>query len=305
MNIDQNTGLVLEGGGMRGIFTIGVLDAFMEAGLRFPYIVAVSAGACNACSYITEQRGRAKFCNVGMVEKYGHNYLGLRMLLKTGNIFNVKLLYDDLPNKIWPMDYDKFLTSPPLFEAVTTNLETGDAEYLANTMSELHTSDINAVHKLAMDIILATSSLPYVSHTVNVLGRPMLDGGIVDSIPVLRAQEKGYEKNVVILTRNKGYRKKLKHGIILDALSALLRFCLYPKYPNFRRSLSRRGVVYNEQLETVERLEREGKVLVIRPEKPVDVDRIERNPAKLHALYDEGYRIGTDFCRAYMQNRTL
>lgn len=300
MKIDNNTGLVLEGGGMRGIFTIGVLDAFMEAGLRFPYIVAVSAGACNACSYITEQRGRAKFSNVGMVEKYGHKYLGIRMLLKTGNIFNVKLLYDDLPNKIWPMDYDKFLNSPTLFEAVTTSLDSGKAEYISNKIPELHTDDNDAVRKLTMDIILATSSLPYVSHTVKVLDRPMLDGGIVDSIPVLRAREMGHDTNVVVLTRNKGYRKKLKHGFFLDMLSAFWRFISYPKYPNFRAALSRRGSVYNKQLETVERLEREGKVLVIRPEKPVEVDRIERNPAKLHALYDEGLRIGREFCKNHM-----
>lgn len=299
MKIDEKTGLVLEGGGMRGIFTIGVLDAFLEAGVRFPYVVAVSAGACNACSYVTEQKGRAKYSNVGMVEKYGHNYLGVRMLLKTGNIFNVPLLYDDLPNKIWPFEYDKFFNTDIVCESVVTNLRTGKAEYFSNHESEFYSEDIKASHKYAMDIILASSSLPYVSHKVYLRGVPMLDGGIVDSIPVERAQLQGYEKNVVVLTRNKGYRKVLKHGLILDGLSSALRYSMYPGYPAFREALSHRGEVYNKQLEMVEKLEEEGKILVIRPENPMQVDRIERNTDKLNALYDEGLSIGRRFCKEH------
>lgn len=292
MEIDKNTGLVLEGGGMRGIFTIGVLDAFMEAGLRFPYVIGVSAGACNGCSFITRQRGRAKFSNVGMIERYGHDYLGLRMLMKTGNIFNVKLLYDELPNHMWPFDYNTFFNTDVTFEMVCTNMLTGKAEYLSNHEPEYKQEDVNAAHQFAMDIILATSSLPYVSHKVMVRDTPMLDGGIVDSIPVARAMACGHEKNVVVLTRNKGYRKKIKHGVVLDAMGAALRGSMYSKYPAFREALKNRGDVYNQQLELVEKLEKEGKIICIRPEKPVEVDRIERNPQRLHALYDEGYRIG-------------
>lgn len=299
MKIDGKTGLVLEGGGMRGIFTIGVLDAFMEAGVRFPYAIGVSAGACNMVSYVTEQKGRAKYSNVGMVEQYGHNYLGLRMLLRTGNIFNVPLLYDELPNKIWPFEYERFFHSEMECEMVVTNLMTGKAEYFSNHDPKLLVDDVQASHKYAMDIILASSSLPYVSHKVYLNGTPMLDGGIVDSIPVLRAQEMGYEKNVVVLTRNKGYRKVLKHGMILDGMSAALRYSLYSRYPNFRHALSQRGEVYNKQLQLVEDLEEAGKILVIRPERPVEVDRIERNPKRLHALYDEGFAIGQRFCREH------
>lgn len=300
MKIDGKTGLVLEGGGMRGIFTIGVLDAFMEAGLRFPYAVAVSAGACNVCSYVTEQKGRAKYSNVGMIEKYGHNYLGFRMFLRTGNIFNVPLLYDDLPNKIWPFEYERFFNTEMECETVVTNLLTGKAEYFSNHDPKLLTGDVKATHKYAMDIILASSSLPYVSNKVYLNGIPMLDGGIVDSIPVMRAQEQGYEKNVVVLTRNKGYRKAIKHGAILDGLSAALRYSLYARYPEFRNALSHRGEVYNQQLQLVEELEEAGKILVIRPERPVEVDRIERNPKRLHALYDEGLAIGRMFCHEHV-----
>lgn len=295
MEIDKNTGLVLEGGGMRGIFTIGVLDAFMETGLRFPYAIGVSAGACNGVSFVTRQRGRAKFSNVGMIERYGREYLGVGMLLKTGNFFNVPLLYDELPNRLWPFDYKTFFNTDMTFEMVCTNLVTGKAEYLSNHEPEYKQEDVNAAHQFAMDIILASSSLPYVSHNVKVRGVPMLDGGIVDSIPVARAMECGYEKNVVIMTRNSGYRKRLKHGVILDAMGAALRKSMYAKYPAFCEALKRRGEVYNQQLELVEQLEKEGKVLCIRPERPIEVDRIERNPMRLHALYDEGYRIGLKY----------
>lgn len=287
----ENTALVLEGGGMRGLFTIGVLDAFMEAGLQFPYGIGVSAGACNGPSFVTGQKGRARFSNIDMIRKHGHNYLGVRMLLRTGCLFNVPLLYDELPNRIWPFDYDKFFNSDTEFECVVTNLQTGKAEYIDN-----HDPYIKGDRKHTMDIILASSSLPYVSKIVTINGKPCLDGGVTDSIPVLRAKEKGYEKQVVITTRNKGYRKKEKRSILSSVLTSIFHFALYRKYPEFVRSLNERGKVYNQQLELVEHLEEEGKIMVIRPQKPLHVDRIERNADRLQELYDEGYEIGKQFC---------
>lgn len=298
-NIDK-TGLVLEGGGMRGIFTIGVLDAFMEGGLRFPYVIGVSAGACNGCSYVTGQQGRARFSNVGLVERCGHEYLGLRLLLTTGNIFNVKLLYDDLPNRLWPFDYDTYFNTPTEFEIVTTNLRSGKAEYFSNHFHLFRELPEAEARKLALTIILASSSLPYVSKTVDVLGIPMLDGGVVDSIPVVRAMSKGYRNNVVILTRNKGFRKKPSKGPAVDMLSASLRTARYKQYPAFRDAMHNREALYNEQLALVERLEDEGKVLVIRPEKPIEVDRIERDTDKLNALYEEGLAIGRRFVSDFL-----
>ncbi len=298
-------GLVLEGGGMRGIFTIGVLDAFMESGLWFPYVVGVSAGACNGCSYVTRQRGRARFSNVGMVERYGHEYLGLRMLLKTGSIFNVKLLYDDLPNRLWLFDYDRFFGGETLFEMVTTNLLTGRAEYISNR-SIGGVGEPDALRRRhAMDVVLASSSLPYVSKTVTYNGTPMLDGGIVDSIPVERARRQGYRRNVVVLTRNRGYRKKTDPGAVRKAVTRLLNKTMYGKYPLFCDALERRGEVYNAQLELVEELEERGEILVIRPERPIEVDRIERNVEKLNRLYDEGLDIGRRFCREFLSSQRM
>lgn len=287
----KDTALVLEGGGMRGLFTIGVMDAFMDYGVRFPYGIGVSAGACNGPSFVTGQKGRARFTNVDMMRKHGHNYLGIRMLLKTGCLFNVPLLYDELPNRIWPFEYDKFYDSNMEFECVLSDLETGKAEYINNRDPR-----IKGDRQLTMDMILASSSLPYVSKIVTLAGKPYLDGGVADSIPVLRAKEKGYEKQVVITTRNKGYRKKEKRSFLSSVLTSIFHFVQYRKYPEFIRALNNRGRIYNQQLELVERLEAEGKIMVIRPEKPLHVGRIERNADRLQELYDEGYEIGKQFC---------
>lgn len=291
----DNIGLVLEGGGMRGIFTIGVLDAMMDYGVSFPYVVGVSAGACNGCSFITRQRGRARFSNIDMLRRYGRDYLGVRMLLRTGNIFNVKLLYDELPNKLWPFDYNTYFSSPTEYEIVTTNLCTGEAEYFSNHMDEFSTLPPDAAHKLALDIILASSSLPYVSKTVTIHGMPMLDGGIVDSIPIQRAIIKGYKKNVVVLTRNKGYRKPMTHSVGFNLLTS----AMYRRYPAFCKALKGRGEVYNAQLSMLDSLEASGDVVILRPENPIMVDRIEHDVRKLETLYDEGYSIGKSFCSSF------
>lgn len=295
----KDTALVLEGGGMRGLFTIGVLDAFMENGLRFPYGVGVSAGACNGPSFVTGQKGRARYSNVEMMRQHGHNYLGIRLLLKTGCLFNVPLLYDELPNRIWPFDYDKFFASDTEFECVLTNLNTGKAEYIPQSHPYVHGD-----RKHTMDMILASSSLPYVSKIVTFDGKPMLDGGIGDSIPVLHAQQKGYAKQVVVLTRNKGYRKPTKRSVLSSIFTSLFHFFLYRKYPEFVAALNDRSRYYNEQLELVERMEAEGKILVIRPEQPLQVDRIERNADRLQALYEQGLEIGRRFCQKLANDRT-
>ncbi|MCM1510072.1 MAG: patatin family protein [Clostridium sp.] len=301
----ENTALVLEGGGMRGVFTAGVLDAFMEAGIRFPYSIGVSAGACNGCSFLTKQKGRAYFSNVTIPKKYGHRYLGIRQFLKTGCIFNVDLLYRALPYELWPYDFRTYFSTSETFEMVTTNMLTGRAEYLSNHIQEYHTLSDKDANQLSLDIVLASSSLPYVGDIVNVLGTPMLDGGIVDSIPVVHSMEQGYKRCVVILTRNKGYRKIVRHHFLTSVLSSIIRWLFYSKYPRFRKALCCRSEVYNRQLELVEQLEEKGKIVVIRPKKPVAVDRIERNVNKLQGLYEEGLQIGRQFCKSLSSHEML
>lgn len=279
MQIDRKTALVLEGGGMRGVFTSGVLDAFMKHDLTFPYIVAVSAGACNGMSYVSHQPRRARISNIDYLARY--KYIGLRHLVTQGCIFDRELLYDKFPNQYLPFDFDTFFSSPMTFEMVTTNCLTGQPMYL----SERHD------RQRALDIVRASSSLPYVSKIVDVDGIPMLDGGIVDSIPLQHAIDMGHPTNVLVLTRNRGYRdtgKDLK----------IPRF-IYRKYPRLRVALSRRLAAYNAQLEFVERMEDEGRVICIRPERPMEVDRIEKDIAKLERLYEEGFAIGERFCQKY------
>ena len=279
MQIDRKTALVLEGGGMRGVFTSGVLDAFMKHDLTFPYIVAVSAGACNGMSYVSHQPRRARISNIDYLARY--KYIGLRHLVTQGCIFDRELLYDKFPNQYLPFDFDTFFSSSMTFEMVTTNCLTGQPMYL----SERHD------RQRALDIVRASSSLPFVSKIVDVDGIPMLDGGIVDSIPLQHAIDMGHPSNVLVLTRNRGYRDTGKD-------MKIPRF-IYRKYPRLREVLSRRLAAYNAQLEYVERMEDEGRVICIRPERPMEVDRIEKDIAKLERLYEEGFALGERFCEKY------
>lgn len=279
MQIDRKTALVLEGGGMRGVFTSGVLDAFMKHDLTFPYVVAVSAGACNGMSYVSHQPRRARISNIDYLARY--KYIGLRHLVTQGCIFDRELLYDKFPNQYLPFDFDTFFSSPMTFEMVTTNCLTGQPMYL----SERHD------RQRALDIVRASSSLPYVSKIVDVDGIPMLDGGIVDRIPLQHAIDMGHPTNVLVLTRNRGYRNTGKD-------MKIPRF-IYRKYPRLRVALSHRLAAYNAQLEYVERMEDEGRVICIRPERPMEVDRIEKDIAKLERLYEEGFALGERFCEKY------
>ena len=272
--IDDKTALVLEGGGMRGVFTVGVLDCFMDHDLHFPYTVGVSAGASNGLSFMSRQRGRAKRANIDLLEEY--HYISPKYLIKRRNIMDFKLMFGDFPEHIIPYDYETYAASPDRFEMVTTNCITGLPEY----HEEKHDA------KRIIDIAKASCSLPFVCPIAYVDGKPMLDGGITDSIPIERAFSQGYDKAVVVLTRNRGYRKK-NHKFKIPPF-------IYKDYPHIREALVMRSIVYNRQLDLVEQLEDEGRITVIRPQKTVEVDRIERNTAKLTALYEEGYQVAEE-----------
>ena len=271
VKLDKSSGLILEGGGMRGVFTCGVLDNFMDRGIRFPYTIGVSAGACNGLSYMSSQRGRGKFSNIDMLEKY--HYIGFKQLLTKGNIMDFELLFHTFPEKIVPYDYERYAQIEERYEMVTTSCLTGKACYYEEKNDP----------KRIIDIVKASSSLPFVCPVAYVDGEPMLDGGIADSIPLRRAQELGYDNNVVILTRNKGYRKP-------DKPTSIPPF-FYRKYPALKEAIRRRNALYNEQISLVEELEDRGKLVVIRPQKPIEVDRMERDTRKLLDLYEEGYNV--------------
>ena len=269
VEITSRSGLILEGGGMRGVFTCGVLDNLMDRGIRFPYTIGVSAGACNGLSYMSGQRGRAKFSTIDLMEKY--RYISFKHLLLKGNIMDFDLLFHTFPEKIIPYDYPAFARCEERYEMVTTDCRTGRARYY----DEKHDP------RRIIDIVKASSSLPFVCPIAQVDGEPMLDGGIADSIPLLRARELGFDNNVVVLTRNKGYRKPNKRGTVPPPY--------YLRYPALREAIRQRNMLYNQQIELVERLEQQGEITVLRPERPIVVDRMERDTRKLLDLYDEGY----------------
>ena len=278
MQITEHTGLVLEGGGMRGVFTAGVLDALMKNEVYFPYVVAVSAGALHGLSYMSRQPRRARWSSIDMLKKYG--YISLRSLVQNGSIFDPNILYERFPDEIIPFDYKTYENNPATFEMVTTNCKTGRAMYLSERYN----------HHRLIQIAKASSALPFVSQVTFVDHIPMLDGGIVDSIPIVRSIDTGHHENVVVLTRNRGYRST-------EPDIKMPKF-VYKEFPRLRVALSRRTEEYNHQLDLIERMEDWGEIVVIRPERPLEVGRITQDVVKLEHLYEEGFMLGERFCNS-------
>ncbi|MBR3856054.1 MAG: patatin family protein [Bacteroidaceae bacterium] len=272
--MNEKAALILEGGGMRGAFTAGVLDNLMERKILFPYTIGVSAGACNGLSYMSMQRGRSKYSYTKLMEQY--KYIGLGKLLFSGNIMDFKLLFHTFPEKIYPYDYEALASTTRRFEMVTTSCRTGKACYY----------DERRDPRRIIDIVKASSSLPFVAPIAYVDGEPMMDGGIADSIPLLRARSQGFDNNLIVLTRNRGYRKPDK--------PTRVPFFMYRKYPAVRKAIAERNAMYNRQIALVEKLEEAGEVTVIRPIQPITVDRMERNTDKLLTMYNEGYNCAAD-----------
>lgn len=262
-------GLVLEGGGMRGIFTAGVLDFFMDKGIAFAECYAVSAGSCHACSYLSGQRGRALAISTDYLDD--KNYCSFYSLIRTGDLFNVQMAYHDIPERLNPYDYDAFDRCETKFYAVVTNCTTGEAEYMPVTDMR---RDIDAVR--------ASSSLPLLARMVDIGGEKYLDGGIADSIPIKRSIDAGNGRNVVVLTRDLSYRKPQ------SKMTQAVRF-KYRRYPELVRAFEARSRVYNETLEYISALENAGSIFVIRPSQPLTLGRIEKDKNKLEATYRIGY----------------
>jgi len=263
--------LVLEGGGLRGVYTAGVLDLFLDKDFHAPYIIGVSAGACQAYSYISKQRGRSFRVSADFIND--HRYLSLRNLIFKGEIFGMDFMFDEIPQRLIPFDYDEFYGSEQEFVIGATNCATGLCEYFYKRDK----------HDMLM-IGRASSSLPLLSKVVTLNNKPYLDGGIAMPIPLVKALQDGFKKNIVILTRDGEYRRKpSKHSLRLMKL-------MYRKYPQLGKTYAKRADEYNSMLGYIERQEKKGNVFVIRPKKPVTVGRMERDVVKLRAFYEEGYK---------------
>ncbi|MGN0135366.1 patatin-like phospholipase family protein [Anaerotignum sp.] len=265
-------GLVLEGGANRGVFTAGVLDYLMEQGVSFQYIVGTSAGAGNAMNFIAGQIGRARDTNITKDENC--KYFGLKILLKTGHLFDMNKIYWEVPTKHNLFDFDAYFANPVEREYTATNCLTGKAEYLRDKGTDC---------KYLMTIGMASSALPGATPAVEVDGVPYADGGVADSISVRRAFAMGCDKVVVVETRRKEFQMCLSKG------TKLLARKNRKKYPAFAEAMLRRPQMYNETLDFIRQMEAEGKVFSIRPEMQ-EVKRLEREYHKLMQFYRHGYQ---------------
>lgn len=267
--MNQKTGLVLEGGAMRGMFTAGVLDVMMENGIEFDAVMGVSAGAVFGCNFKSGQTGRAlrynmRFCG-------DPRYCSLESLRKTGDLYGVQFCYDEIPNKLDPFDREAYRSNPTPFYAVCTNVETGKAIH-----KRLDNGDAKD-----MEYFRASASMPVVSRIVEVDGYKLLDGGITDSIPLASMERRGYEKNVVVLTQPLGFVKKKSKMIPLIRLTMR-------QYPNVIRAMEVRHIRYNRQTAHVREQELAGNAFVIRPPYDLGISRTEDDPAELRRVYDLG-----------------
>lgn len=256
-------GLVLEGGAMRGIYTAGVLDEFMKNKIRADGVIGVSAGAIHGCSYVSGQYQRSIRYYLKYMKDW--RFMSFRSLIRTGNLVGTDFCYHELPEKLDVFDHDAFEQSGIPFYVVCTNLETGKAEYIhMKTMRDTTCAQ-------------ASASMPLVSRIVEADGKKLLDGGAADSIPIRAFRTMGYEKNIIVLTRPKGYRKKpSRMGMIRR---------VYKDYPEFIKAMELRYIRYNRTLEFIERLEEAGEVLVIRPSRNLRMGRMEKNPKKVKEAY--------------------
>ena len=267
----MKTGLVLEGGAQRGMFTAGALDVMMERGVSFDGLIGVSAGACFGCNYKSHQPERAMRYNLKYIRD--PRYCGMRSLIRTGDLYGADFCYREIPLYLDPFDSETFRNSPVEFYVVCTDVHSGEAVYQQLTKGD----------EEDMDWIRASASMPMVSQVVHVGGRELLDGGAADSIPLCWFQSIGYEKNVVILTQPRDFVKE--KNSMLPLIRVVLR-----KYPKLIDTMAHRHEVYNASTAYVRAEEAAGRAFVLAPDAPLPIKRTEKDPEKLRAVYEMGRR---------------
>lgn len=269
-----DTALVLEGGGMRGMFSAGVFEAFMLKGLVFPYITAVSAGACNILSYMSNQPLRTR----RIIENYvtDKRYFSLKNWMEKGSIFGFDFIFEDLPKTLLPFDFETYYNYPGILQVGTTDCRSGQSVWFGK----------EAIGHSFLPV-RASASLPFLAPIVHIGSRDLLDGALVAPIPYEKAQEAGYKKFIIVLTRNSGYRKK-------KSVPQILLKTWYKDYPKLWEIMQQHPELYNKQLEYVEQLEKDGKAVIIRPQIPLEIDRLDIKPDKLLGLHDHGIGCGLE-----------
>ena len=262
--------LILEGGGMRGMYTAGVLDCFLDNNIEIDNIVGVSAGICTGISYVSKQKRRSFCVNTKYLDR--GRYVGIRNLIATGSIFNMDLLFKSIPDELEPFDYKTYNSSAKNVVAVATSCETGKAEYF----------DISKLMRGRLEKIQASASIPLLAKAVEVDGKYYYDGGVSDSIPIAWSIKNGADKNIIVLTRPLGYRKKEKD------ISGFARKIM-KKYPQIAKTYAKRDAEYNASLELCEAEAAAGRALIIAPTDTEDVSRLTKDRVKLVKLYNRGY----------------
>lgn len=265
----MKTGIVVEGRGMRGIYGAGVLDVLLENDIKADGLIGVSAGAIHGCSFVSGQKGRSIRYNL----KYSRDprYMSMRSLIRTGDMFGIDFCYRELPETLDPFDNETFESSSTEYYVTCTDVETGQPVY--HRCPSLRGDRI--------DWVRASASMPLASRIVELDGKKLLDGGVADSIPVMAFRKMGFKKDLVILTRPEGYRKKQ------NPMLPLIRRA-YREYPEFVETAASRHLVYNRELDEISRLEREGEILVIRPSRRIKISRTERRPERIEQMYRLG-----------------
>ncbi len=267
-------GLVLEGGGMRGVFTAGVTDALIDYGVKFPYVIGTSAGASSGCVYLAGQRGRLRYIDIDL--QTVRPYVGLSSIIHGKGVIDLDFVFDEVQEKYYPFDFGAFVRSGSRFVAVSTSALTGEAVYSEETRD----------FSRFVDICRSSCSLPILCPAWHIDGVPMVDGGVADSIPFDHAFSDGCERVVVVTTKDAAYRKS-ERKIWLPGR-------IYKDYPNLREALLSRNVRYNRQVERLNQLEAEGRVIVVRPRDLHGVTRTTSGSEQLEALYAEGLKAGRD-----------
>ena len=266
-------GLVLEGGALRGLFSAGVIDVMMENGIDYDGVIGVSAGSNFGCNYKSHQPGRVIRYNVRFAND--PRYMGLRSLITTGNLVGAEFAYHYMPLKLDVFDIATFESDPMEFYLVCTDCLTGEPVYYR----------MDKVDYDSLEWLRASASMPLVTRPVKVGGRVLLDGGISDSIPLKHFQDMGFDRNVVVLTRPRSYRKEPTK---LWPYRLLMR-----RYPAITQAMARRHEMYNSQLDYVEREEQAGRIFVIAPEQDLPIGRVEMNVEKMNAVYNIGRETAT------------
>ena len=271
----MKTGLVLEGGAMRGLFTAGIIDVLMENNIKFNGAIGVSAGAAFGCNYKSGQIGRV----IRYSKRFANSwkYASLWSLLTTGDYFGAEYAYHFIPNKLDIVDFETFRNNPMEFWAVATNVGSGKAVY-----RQLNTLDYEE-----LEFVRASASMPLVSNIVKLNGQRLLDGGVADSIPLAFFQKQGYQRNVVVLTQPKGYRKQP------NKLMPLMHLQLH-RHPKMLKALAERHIMYNKEVDLVLQEERKGNVFVLQPQIKLTIGHTSHNPKKMQEIYEHGRKVATE-----------